>query len=51
MLLRIATTASGQTLPDPVVIGKDRIAPTEIIDSDGLTNLILKKMELTFMKA
>ena len=27
---------NGQALPGPVVIGKDRIAPTENIDDDGL---------------
>lgn len=27
---------SGETLPAPVVIGKDRTAPTEVIDNDGL---------------
>lgn len=33
----IMITVSGQTLPDPVVIGKDRIAPTENIDDDKVT--------------
>lgn len=33
----ISITASGQALPNPVVIGKDRIPPTENIDDDGLT--------------
>ena len=32
----ITTTATGQALPTAVVIGKDRIAPTENIDNDGL---------------
>lgn len=27
---------SGETLPAPVVIGKDRTAPTDVIDNDGL---------------
>ncbi|WP_257985810.1 chitobiase/beta-hexosaminidase C-terminal domain-containing protein [Bacillus sp. M6-12] len=33
----ITVTASGQALPAPVVIGKDRIPPTEVIDNDRLT--------------
>ncbi|MGE8080449.1 endonuclease [Peribacillus loiseleuriae] len=32
----VTIVTSGQTLPKPVVIGKDRIPPTEGIDSDGL---------------
>ena len=32
----ITKTASGQALPTAVVIGKDRIAPTENIDDDKL---------------
>jgi uncharacterized protein len=34
----ITVTASGQTLPAPIVLGVDRIAPTETIDNDGLTS-------------
>ena len=37
MLLLSTTVASGQTLPDPVVIGKVRVAPTENIDDDQMT--------------
>lgn len=33
----ITTIAGGQALPKPVVIGKDRILPTEKIDNDGLS--------------
>ncbi|RFU68336.1 endonuclease [Peribacillus saganii] len=33
----IMATASGQTLPAPVVIGQDRIPPAEVIDNDGLS--------------
>lgn len=33
----ITTMASGQVLPSPVVIGKDRIPPTETIDNDAMT--------------
>ena len=32
----LTTVANGQALPNPVVIGKDRIAPSENIDDDGL---------------
>ncbi len=31
----VTTTASDQELPAPIVIGKDRALPTEIIDNDG----------------
>lgn len=33
----ITTMTSGQVLPNPVVIGKDRIPPTETIDNDAMT--------------
>jgi predicted extracellular nuclease len=33
----IVTTASGQELPAPVVIGEDRIPPTEVIDNDSFS--------------
>ncbi|MFB7640706.1 endonuclease [Peribacillus butanolivorans] len=33
----ITVEKNGQTLPDPIVIGKDRTPPTGKIDSDGLT--------------
>ncbi|MEH7883016.1 chitobiase/beta-hexosaminidase C-terminal domain-containing protein [Bacillus sp. JJ1609] len=32
----IEKVRSGETLPAPVVIGKDRTAPTDVIDNDGL---------------
>ncbi|ARI76512.1 FN3 associated domain-containing protein [Halobacillus mangrovi] len=32
----LEVTASGQDLPEPVVIGEDRTPPTEIIENDGL---------------
>lgn len=32
----ITEVRSGEPLPDPVVIGVDRTAPTEVIDNDGL---------------
>ena len=34
---KVEKIGSGETLPTPVVIGKDRIAPTEVIDNDSLT--------------
>ncbi|KAB2338426.1 endonuclease [Cytobacillus depressus] len=34
---RIVVTASNQPLPEPVIIGVDRIMPLEVIDNDGLT--------------
>ncbi len=34
---KIEKIRSGETLPTPVIIGKDRTAPTEVIDNDGLT--------------
>ena len=37
MLLRLRLLQMAKALPNPVVIGKDRIAPTENIDDDGLT--------------
>lgn len=33
----IQVTASNQKLPEPVVIGKDRIPPTEVIDNDSFS--------------
>ncbi|CAM3776350.1 hypothetical protein GCM10009865_50550 [Aeromicrobium ponti] len=33
----VEVTASGQTLPEPVVIGVDRIPPTEVIDNDSFS--------------
>lgn len=32
----IVKVSSGNKLPEPVIIGKDRIPPTEVIDNDGL---------------
>lgn len=34
---KVEKVSSGETLPTPVIIGKDRTAPTEVIDNDGLT--------------
>lgn len=33
----IVKVSSGNKLPAPVILGKDRIPPTEVIDNDGLT--------------
>lgn len=33
----VEKTESGHALPAPVVIGKDRTAPTDVIDNDGLS--------------
>ncbi|WLR41375.1 5'-nucleotidase C-terminal domain-containing protein [Bacillus carboniphilus] len=35
---KVTVEASGQTLPDPVVIGKDRTPPGKIIDNDAFAN-------------
>ncbi|MCM3574421.1 chitobiase/beta-hexosaminidase C-terminal domain-containing protein [Mesobacillus subterraneus] len=34
---KVEKIRSGETLPTPVIIGKDRTAPKEVIDNDGLT--------------
>lgn len=34
----VVTVSTGNALPDAVVLGVDRVAPTEIIDDDGLTS-------------
>ncbi|PGZ05061.1 endonuclease, partial [Bacillus thuringiensis] len=33
----IQVTASNQKLPEPVIIGKDRIPPVEVIDNDSFS--------------
>ncbi|UOQ45694.1 cell wall-binding repeat-containing protein [Halobacillus salinarum] len=34
----VEVTASNQTLPDPMVIGKDRTPPTEVVENDKMTS-------------
>lgn len=47
----IVKVSSGQPLPAPVVIGKDRKLPTEIIDNDSFTKFDPEEDGIDFLKA